>query len=272
MKVVTVANTAKGYFTALQESCRRHGLDLIVLGWNKEWKGFHMKFELFRDYLDTQQDDDVCAFVDAFDVLAIQTEAEIMRRYRSFGKPIVLGVEKCPPAPYVYSYNMKFGRCRSNCINSGMYIGEVWALRAMLKMMQQTGVRDDQVMLQRLCDRSPWSKEHIAIDSQGIIFRNLVFWPRLSRQHQDPVEADHDACFLHRPGNGDFTRQLEKNGLGHIKAIPTDKAAYYENHAKQMVNDIRYDTEYRWKYTFVAAVCILIVCVALRAVVRYYSC
>ena len=37
MKIITVGTHNKGYYDILQESCKRNNLELINLGWEKEW-------------------------------------------------------------------------------------------------------------------------------------------------------------------------------------------------------------------------------------------
>lgn len=87
---------------------------------------------------------DIVLFTDAYDVIYCGNHAEIIRRFKEFNKPIVFGAEKiCSPDPeraseYCYK-NMEFPY-----LNSGLYIGYIWALQECMVGYNYNDVDDDQ--------------------------------------------------------------------------------------------------------------------------------
>jgi hypothetical protein len=69
--IVTVATESKYYFPYLVESCKKHGLNLEVLGFGEKWTGFNMRFRLMTDYLKQLPENDIVCFVDGYDVLCV---------------------------------------------------------------------------------------------------------------------------------------------------------------------------------------------------------
>ena len=51
--IVTVATDPDYYFPYLQESCKKNGKELVVLGYGQEWKGVNWRFKLILNYLKT---------------------------------------------------------------------------------------------------------------------------------------------------------------------------------------------------------------------------
>ncbi len=83
MIVVTVATHERGYFKFLKESCKKHNLDLHVLGMGKVWEGFQWKYSLMKQFLRTRPVDEVVVFVDGYDVFALADEKTIESRFKS---------------------------------------------------------------------------------------------------------------------------------------------------------------------------------------------
>ena len=81
MKILTVGTHNKGYYEILQGSCKRNNLELINLGWGKEWKGFTMRYDLMDEYLDKQDDNEIIMFIDAYDVFLLEGEKEILKKF-----------------------------------------------------------------------------------------------------------------------------------------------------------------------------------------------
>ena len=83
--VVTVG-TDDGMMRRLDQSCRRHGFELVALGIGQEWTGFGMKCRLTLAYLSGSSlaDDDFVVFTDAYDTLCqerlenVQTKLQLL--------------------------------------------------------------------------------------------------------------------------------------------------------------------------------------------------
>ena len=60
LKNISVATSENvGYYKLLKQSCAKHNIEFIPLGLNQPWKGLHMKFELWIDYLNKLPDDEI---------------------------------------------------------------------------------------------------------------------------------------------------------------------------------------------------------------------
>ena len=97
MHIVTVCTHNDGWFDALRVSCERNQCQLSVLGWGHPWKGLTWKFLLMQQFLNQcQNDNEVIAFVDAFDVIILEPSHVIYERFYTLtrnGSRVLLGVE-----------------------------------------------------------------------------------------------------------------------------------------------------------------------------------
>ena len=226
MKVVTVATGAEGYFPALVEGCERHKLDLQVLGWGQEWKGFSWRWTLLEDYLNSLSPDELVVWTDAYDVIPLQGPHVIAERFAAFGKPIVFSVEPSDDAvsPIVaYARWRQFGACPTkDHLNGGLYMGLAGHLREMIRVLrtkvQFKDADDDQRLLHKLCGMDFFAK-HCAVDSQSTLFFN-------SGNMTEYPETGMDTCFAHGFMNADMSRVLEAHGYAHSVAPKRDGVVY----------------------------------------------
>ena len=176
--VVTVATHSQGYFPVLEESCKRHNINLTVLGFNQKWGGFFMKFKLIREFLNTKQDDDIIMFIDAFDVIILQNTNIILKRFLKYKTNILISQDDTPnDLIHSYFYYKIFNKCKNTYINSGGYMGYCKYLKQMFNLMCETNDcsllnGDDQVMLGSLGSQ-PFFDKHIKIDTKHVIFLNI---------------------------------------------------------------------------------------------------
>jgi hypothetical protein len=89
-------------------------------------------------------ENDIVLFTDAYDVVYCGNQEQLIERYLEFGKPIIFGAEKyCNPDPQRAS-EYAFKNLEFPYLNSGLYIGRVWALRECLLGYQYNDSDDDQ--------------------------------------------------------------------------------------------------------------------------------
>uniref|UniRef100_A0A6C0D2A4 PLOD1-3-like GT domain-containing protein n=1 Tax=viral metagenome TaxID=1070528 RepID=A0A6C0D2A4_9ZZZZ len=126
---------------------------IMVLGQQENrfigWEGnqnFGVKLREVADFLKRPDLDanDIVLFTDAYDVAYLGKKANVIARYLTFIKPIVFGSERCcNPDPHLagqYPYQDN----EFPFLNSGMFIGRVWALRKCLEDYQYDDRHDDQ--------------------------------------------------------------------------------------------------------------------------------
>ena len=110
------------------------------------------KIDVFREYLNkgTLKDDDIVLFTDAYDV-GYQTKLSKVKHdfLNKFTKPIVFSAEpSCYPDDSLAEFFPKKHPGGNNYLNSGMFIGRVWALKKCLQL-----ITPDEVIS---CDQLWW--------------------------------------------------------------------------------------------------------------------
>ena len=135
------------------------------------------KIDLLIQYLksDFLRDDDIILFTDAYDVMIQSSLEEIKDLFiNNFKKPIVFSAEaSCYPDGSLSDKFPKTSLSGNNFLNSGMFIGKVFALRSVLQTVNSE--------LQITCDQLWWShtflnNQHlIELDYESLLFRNLVW-------------------------------------------------------------------------------------------------
>ena len=130
MKNIVVATKKNiGYYKILEESCKKHNIDLITLGLGKKWKGFHMKFELWYKYLNKLDDNEIIMLNDAYDVIILQNSDIILKRFKKYKKKILFCSQKGNLS------RLAFNKFKNNVIASGSIIGEVKYIKKLIKLI-----------------------------------------------------------------------------------------------------------------------------------------
>lgn len=68
-------------FCRAVESAIRSGVDLVILGWEVEWRGLSQKLEAAHSYAKSLPETDIILFTDAFDVLFADSGASIRSKF-----------------------------------------------------------------------------------------------------------------------------------------------------------------------------------------------
>lgn len=249
---ISVATHKEGYYDAFVESCRRNGIELVVLGYGQPWQGFAWRFLLMKDYLEKLDDEDIVIFLDAYDMIAAQNASTIQARFLEFQSPILFSTENVLRKDFLTHYirNGVFGHCPKADISGGAYMGYVHALKKMYHYICQKhdcGGReftqlDDQKILTSLCNDTSFTEPLIAYDYTSSIFYtvslpvstwDLLFSNRfhledehhciqnnqlyLRKTHQSP-------CFIHGIAN---TNMDDLVGFYQLPPRTDDRSSYH---------------------------------------------
>lgn len=211
LHVYTVATERTPGLEALAASCHRRGLGLHVLGLGNLWQGFGNKYLWTAEYLALQRlpDDDVMVFVDAYDVLALADEAEILAKFEATGARIVYTAEKVcyPDADLAERFPPSATPFRF--LNSGGAVGRVGDMRAMIAAIGFATTDDDQRAITRYFLDHPGA---IALDTRCAFFLPLfaVTDDELALDKGEGrvtlLATGERPCFLH--GNGPSVKYL----------------------------------------------------------------
>lgn len=177
---ITIATKPHEVLDKIKEKVAENGEEIHILGLSENrligWEGyqnFGVKLREVYDFLQNPKlsPNDIVLFTDAYDVAYLGTLAEVLRRYSTFRAPILFGCEtQCNPDPdqaskYV-NRDVEF-----SYLNSGMFIGPVWALRKCMEGYQYNDRDDDQRF---------WTKQFFAypdlfeLDYDNYLFLNTV--------------------------------------------------------------------------------------------------
>jgi hypothetical protein len=154
MKVVTVATHSERYFPVLQQSCKRHGIDLVVLGWGQKWQGFTWRFKLLSEYLKTCDHNELIVFIDAYDVIALQNHDVIESRFKKIkertGAKLIIGWETAKSFIIEGFAIYIFGKCNNLRVNCGCYMGYSQDINDIIDKLD-FNVQDDQILFSEYC-------------------------------------------------------------------------------------------------------------------------
>jgi len=146
------------------------------IGWQSKGN-FGIKLKEVYEFLGRMdlQDNDIVLFTDAYDVIYCGNREQIIKRFLKFNKPIVFGGEKfCNPDPSrVSEYSDVLNR-EFPFLNSGLFIGRVWALRICMMDYVFDDMHDDQRFW---TDRFFQYSDLITLDYDHTIFLNTVGIP-----------------------------------------------------------------------------------------------
>lgn len=249
---VTVATKSSGYFDVLMQSCVRHGIDLHVLGWNEKWGGWVWRLDLILDHyrqIASYDPDAIICFVDAYDVVFLQSAFEIESRFLSFNQPIVVAEDhNMNPLSEIYAKIFLFGMCRSRRVNAGTYMGyakDLVELLTELKALSSSISTDDQRLLTLVCQNNATRSNHIsqriAIDTDRSIFlcmryKNGPYMAGIKIDEKDRAlyysSSNIRPCILHGAGNADLDSTILM--LGYVGSHTSYR---HVRHIRRLINN-----------------------------------
>lgn len=151
---ITIATKPHPILLKILNRINKQNETLIVLGEHENryigWQStgnFGVKLKEVYNFLfnSTLNDNDIILFTDAYDVVYNGDFNEIQKRFATFDKPIIFGCEKlCNPDPKQI-HNYKDINHEFPFLNSGLFIGRVWALRKCMEKYKYNDKHDDQL-------------------------------------------------------------------------------------------------------------------------------
>ena len=145
--------------TKLFTSARHHGVDIVNIGNNIEWKGTDMssmgggmKINLMKEYLKDVDDEDVVLFTDAYDVFYADDIETIHERFLDMQADCVFSAEAvCWPSEEL-APNFPEAEYKSpyKYLNSGTYIGKARTLKGIMNHDTIADDGDDQLYIQKV--------------------------------------------------------------------------------------------------------------------------
>ena len=192
-KVVTVATHKEGRFDSLINNI--YNIPIKVLGFGQKWTSFRMKYELIYDYIKNKNDNEIIIFLDGFDSdikypVKIAIDKFKKKKYKLlFSKEI--------GSKIYYAEQLVFNTCKNNTIgNTGLYMGYVKYLKIFLKEALKKKCKDDQVVMNNLCNKF----DFIDIDYNEDIFQNLKI--------KNNYKYNNRAIFIGFPGTLSYKRVI----------------------------------------------------------------
>jgi hypothetical protein len=137
----TVATKPDKGLNMLIDTCRYHNINLDVLGMNdqrlQQWgDNLWVKLDYLNQVLKSLQSDTIVLFTDAYDVLCTRDLSYAVEHFKNTKHPILFSAEYyCFPKEYKSQYTDTQQQMPFPYLNSGTFIGYVWALRELFKRM-----------------------------------------------------------------------------------------------------------------------------------------
>jgi hypothetical protein len=151
---ITIATKPHTILDLIKSRIAKQSETITILGEKENryigWQGtgnFGIKLKEVKDFLfhENLGENDIILFTDAYDVIYCGNFHEILNRYIKFEKPIVFGCEMfCNPDPK-QEVHYKVRDKEFPYLNSGLFIGRVWALRKCMEKYKYNDKHDDQL-------------------------------------------------------------------------------------------------------------------------------
>lgn len=157
MKLICVATESSAYYEILQESAKRHNYNLITLGWGQKWNGLIWKHTLYKQYLDTlENEEEVVILSDGYDVICLRDSKYMLEYYLNFHKPIVFGDQTSFSVKIAFDTFNKPVKCSGSIIGTVKYLKEMESIILNSGKIEQYN-RGDQMLINQLSNNSEYS-------------------------------------------------------------------------------------------------------------------
>jgi len=239
-KVLAFATEKQAYYDLFIESCRRHDIDPVILGWGDEWIGFGKKMMTIREYIDDLPEDEIIISVDPFDVIFLCGLEEIEKKFQKVDASFLCGALNLSFFN-ARVYNREFNKTGKrtprtltnyNFLNTGTWISRAGYARFIIDELvheyDMTGTTMDQQLLTGIYIENSHS---VDIDWSCEIFHNLLFKDFITRrpdlkdlQFYDGrvinTASESEPCILHASGNANLKKVALRLGYDPAFTIP----------------------------------------------------
>jgi len=241
-KVLAFATEKQAYFDLFIESCNRHNIEPVILGWGEKWIGFGGKMMTIRQYIKDLPDDEIIISVDPFDVVFLSGLNEIEYKFEKIKASFLCGALNLNFFNAIV-YNHEFNKTRKktprtltnyNFLNTGTWISRAGYARFIIDELidkyEMTGTSMDQQILTGIYIQNSYS---VDIDWPCEIFHNLLFRDFITRrpdlkdlQFYDGriinTVSDSKPCILHASGNASLKKLAIRLGYDPEVTIPVN--------------------------------------------------
>ena len=175
MNHIITVGTDSSKMWALEQSAVKFGATYLNIGKDVIWQGGTMagtggghKINLVREHLRSLSDSDTVLFMDAYDVMFVDTINTIFERFEDFDCDILFAAEKsCWPEPTI-APQFPMTPSPYKYLNSGVYIGKVARLNHFFSEAVENE-QDDQLWMQKRFLGS--NGLNVKLDYEGYIFQ-----------------------------------------------------------------------------------------------------
>ena len=146
--LLTVATKSYGLYDNLINN--KFSYPVKTLGFGMEWEGFIMKFKLVEKYIKNLNDDDIIIFVDAFDTVINKNPKIAFEMFKKQNFKVLFSQDMDFENRIINFINNKIFKNKNHkIINSGLYMGQVFYIKKILKEIlnvhEKYKTTDDQI-------------------------------------------------------------------------------------------------------------------------------
>jgi hypothetical protein len=263
-KVIAFGTNKQAYFELFVESCKRHNIDPVILGWNEKWVGFGKKTMKIREYIDKMPDEEIVISVDPFDAIFLCGLKEIESKFNNIPVSFLCGalnLGKFRGTIYNYEFNKTDKQppktpTNYNFLNTGTWISRAGYARflidELINKFKMTETSMDQQLLTGLYINNSYK---VDIDWNCEIFHNLLFKDFITRRADLKDLLFYDSriinttsgskpCILHASGNANMKSLAMKLGYDPVKVVPYKDGINFAKktifHIGQIIKPSRY--------------------------------
>jgi hypothetical protein len=179
ISLITVSTKQHPDLERYKKSAEAHGFKPHILGLKENRSAGHsnskfgIKLKYLLKYVKSLKENDIVLFTDAWDVIIVEDCSEIIRKYKSFKKDIVIGAEKyCWPDWFLF-YKFNCFDAPFPYLNSGGIIGKAGIIKDLLEEYYKG---EDAIDDQRLWTKIYLeNKSKIGLDEKAEIFLNTCW-------------------------------------------------------------------------------------------------
>ena len=224
LHVVTVANYQALGLDRLLYSAEYFGHEVTVLGMDKPYPNHFVKVHNTLDFAQSIPSQDLILFVDAFDVMILGTEDEIVSRFLEFKKPCLFGAERnYHPKASVFDLIGEYPHSPTSLqyLNSGTYIGYAKYVKDMIRTVLR---RQHKMPIKRMPKRFNDDQYHFhryfarAYDEVERDVYAKIFFP-LTNINENELVLDSENKTIFFTETGEFPLVIHGNGKGLPKMI-----------------------------------------------------
>jgi hypothetical protein len=189
--VIAYGTEKQAYFELFMESCRRFGINPVILGWGERWIGSGGKLISICKFIKDLPANEIILSVDPFDVIFLTDLEEIEAKFREKNTPFLCGALKLS-AFNARVYDHEFNRTLEptpetptgyNFLNAGTWISTAgYAFRLLKQCIEGGKINPGDIDQEILTSLYIEDNFRVNIDWKCELFHNLLFRNFVTRQ------------------------------------------------------------------------------------------